>query len=138
MGPQPGGEIDKHTFCLPWFSKHTKIAVMVRNPYTRVSSLYTQHLRYYSQISFDVFIDTELTTSEFNEPVSSSLDKAGITKYDYWQLEHIQDCLAKVGITERLPVENRGTIRILTASQIERINPWAKPDCERFGYPLAG
>ena len=137
-GPQPGGEIDKHTFCLPWFSRNGKTVIVVRDPYRRASSLYTQHLRYFQPLSFDEYIDTELMTNEINEPVFASLEKSGIAAVDYWQLEHIQDCLAGVGIMERLPVENRGTSRVLTASQIERINPWAKPDCERFGYPFVG
>lgn len=135
LGPQPGGEIDKHTFARPWFARNGKMVVVCRNPYDRVGSLHNQFLKFMPPISFDDWLDQHLW-DEIHEPVSASLDRSGLDMIDYWQLEHIQECLAGVGITELVPHKNPGRPVELTDEQVEKIRPWAKLDCDRFGYAM--
>jgi len=136
IGPQfDGSETDKHTFDIPYAAKDYYVCVVVRDPMTRVVSLWTQHCKFHGWKSFDWWVDNELANDCKNKPIAKLIEEARIREpFGYWKLEYIQGCLTQNGIYQELPRLNEGPKIEIPDSCIGRVIGWALPDIQRFEY----
>jgi len=135
IGPQFGCEIDKHTFEIPYAAKDYYVCVVVRDPMTRVVSLWTQYCKLNGWKSFDWWVDNELLHDPRNRPISTLIDEAKLSEpWGYWKLEYIQGVLAENGIYQELPRLNEGPKIAVPDDCIGRVLGWAVPDIQRFEY----
>lgn len=139
IGPMPDGHVGKHTFALPPDAQGMRICVVVRDPYARFLSLLGHIHKYHRRPETIAGLAETVGDHWFSEPISASIDRAGFEpyQYQYWQLEHIESCLATIGITESPPRLNPALTQLeIDDDVVRRIEGWARPDCERFDYPI--
>lgn len=140
IGPSKYGGVvkyDKHSAEIPEEWPHLKPVVLVRNPLTRLPSLYSHHVGWCSwkglnPLSKDHFLDSVASGKDlFYQPVSERY--SGYV--GYWKIENIREELESIGISGVLGVSNKSKNSFsFTDEQLKRVDSWIELDSKEFGY----
>lgn len=142
LGPQHDGEIEKHTWAIPWHVNHYggyKFYSLIRNPYTRVKSLYGHYCRWWEKPkSFHHFL-REIVIGGiydfYNWTVWRMIHKTG-KEVQWLHYETLIQDLSAIGImTDGFPHLNKGDYDVkLTEDDKYLIRIWGHDDFIQGGY----
>ena len=159
VGPSPTVEsgCDRHINAWPHEAKRYKKLVVVRDPLTRLVSLYlhwANRLAGYGRAaaSFGDFVGLVVAGGGFGEGMATPMYAWNLSRWladvesdGVLRAETLMADLAAHGIERqhelpRLNQSYRGQDygAFYTPELLERAQPWALPDCDRFGYEWAG
>ena len=145
------GNVDKHTTKIPNEASGFKVLATVRQPLDRLVSLYCHYARTESEfygrwsMAFWEFVNRvvrDRRVTGFPVDAMYCLTQAqhlnGITTDGLLRCESLEADLVTHGIDVRLTRENTSHRRpwrdYFDAGLLATVQPWAAPDCERFGY----
>ena len=140
IGPSKYGGVvkyDKHSAEIPEEWPHLKPVILVRNPLTRISSLYSHHVSWCSwkgieHFSKDQFIDS---VAAGNDLFYQAITKRYSRYVGYWKIENIESELNDIGIAGVVGVSNKSKKKFaFSDKQLGRIDSWIDSDSKEFGY----
>lgn len=145
IGPSAPGLFDRHVNTWPSEAWEMHRAVVVRNPYSRLVSLYLHHVHWQAALGFggpDFGDFCRLIAEGSHEPFYGwNLCQwlgpgSGETVL---RVESLEADLAAIGIGATVPRMNSGFYRkpwqgFYNSELLDMVKTWAAPDCERYGY----
>jgi hypothetical protein len=152
IGPSMNGRgIDRHATQIPNEAEDCQIVAVVRNPFDRLVSLWHHLVRFdayhgRATMAFYIFaahVGRRDTNTIAGDPMYgwNLCDYlAGVPeRTKFVKLESLREDLAALGILiDKLPHElashRRPWREYYDAGLVATVEPWARPDCERFGY----
>lgn len=157
VGPSMDGRVDKHTCALPAEATTYRLAAVVRHPLDRLVSLWHHLVRFDAREGRATqsfwFFANQVGRGEQRDPFFAwnqcrhleGVPLAGERAATVLRLENLAAGLAELGLSidpAELPHLDRAHRspwpRYYDASLLAIVRDWARPDCERFGYPWPG
>ena len=147
VGPSAPGLFDRHVNTWPSEAWEMHRCAVVRNPYSRLVSLYLHRVHWQAALGFggpDFGVFCRMVAEGAQEPfyawnLCQWLPDDGATII---RVESLAADLATIGIPAEVPRSNASFYRqpweqFYNPDLLDIVADWAKPDCDRFGY-LAG